>query len=348
MMAKAKDILVPEESGILRVVFLYVGQGEATLMAIPNGDSYEAMLIDTNLDKKLGGVNIPKLVADLGGNLDYFVNTHPHKDHLKGLAELREEGVKINNVWHSDHEPGEKDADEYEELKKLIEEIGSDNAVILKGTREDQSVGDVAYNILAPADYVKGEIEDEEPEQRDARIHEHCAVIRFRYGDDEKQILITGDADLDAWKNHITDYHAERLPSTVLSAPHHGSKSFFVKDEEDEPYLDHIENIKPEYVVISAPKSEESPHGHPDKEATDNYEKYVAEDGLLHLGKNRECVIVDIRRDGGIEVFTDGGELAEEYGFAEDNDSKDEKKLADKVGSVAVATKLDDKPMGKQ
>lgn len=339
-MAKAKDILVPGESGILRVVFLYVGQGEATFIAIPNGDDYQTMLIDTNLDKKLGGVNIPKLVADLGGNLDYFVNTHPHKDHLKGLAELREEGVEINNVWHSGHVPGENGAEEYEALDALIKDIGEENVVLLEGTSEEQVIGDVSYDVLAPAPHVKDEIDDEDQEKRDAMIHEYCTVVRFRYGDDEKQILITGDADLDAWKNHITDYHAERLPSTVLSAPHHGSKSFFVKDDDDEPYLDHLENIKPEYVVISAPKSDESPHGHPDKEAIDHYEDYVeAEEKIRHLGENRKSVIVDIFKNGDIEVTDDNGELLDAYILDQETNDK-------KVAAFPLITTNPPKPYG--
>ena len=42
----------------------------------------------------------------------------------------------------------------------------------------------------------------------------------------------------------------------MLSASHHGSRTFFKNEEDDEPYTDHMEKIGCQYVVISAPKRE--------------------------------------------------------------------------------------------
>lgn len=346
MSNSARDIIRPSEAGIFRTVFLYVGQGDATLLAIPSGQDFEFMLIDTNLDEEREGIDMPRLLSDLlDGELQYFVNTHPHKDHLTGLAEIRDAGVEVKSVWHSGHKPGADHKEVFEDLEALIKELGDENVTVLEGTRDDQVVGDVSYNVLAPAEYVTDEIEGEKPEERAARIHEQCAVIRFRYGQDEKQVMITGDADLDAWQKHIAGYHSGRLSSVVLSAPHHGSRSFFVRNEGDEPYVDHIESIQPTYAVISAPRSEESEHGHPHEDAVEEYKKYVEEDNLIHLGKDRECVIVDIRDDGEIEVRTDDGQLVEDYCLGGEGKGPSGS-YARKVGTVGVVTKLDDKPMG--
>ena len=38
-MTKAKQILIPPV-GVLRTAFLYTGQGEATLMIVPNGQKF--------------------------------------------------------------------------------------------------------------------------------------------------------------------------------------------------------------------------------------------------------------------------------------------------------------------
>jgi len=194
---------------------------------------------------------------------------------------------------------------------------------------------------LAPAQHVKDDIADEKPEDRYRRIHEQSGVIRFVYGADAKAVLLTGDSDRTAWEEHIAEYHKDRLQSYVLSASHHGSRTFFKKDEDDEaPYKEHMDAIDPTYAVISAPKQSESPHEHPHDDATEIYEEYIDRDCLLHLGKNRESILVDIDLDGNVEVTTDKN-LVEEYGFSEDGKTRSNAAYA----GIAV-TRIDDKPMG--
>ena len=132
----------------------------------------------------------------------------------------------------------------------------------------------------------------------------------------------------------------------MLSAVHHGSNSFFWKDSDtkEDPYKKHLEKIKPTYVVVSAPKSKESRHGHPDSEAMDLYKEEVGEDNLFHLGKKRECIIVDIRADGEIELYHDD-ELVKEYGAEGDGDNGKGSKTAAIISPVI--TKIDRKPMGR-
>jgi len=354
MSNKAKDIINPKQSNIFRIIFLYVGQGDATLLVVPEGNNYKYVLIDSNHDESSGGIDLIKLLKDLFDGekkkLDVYINTHPHKDHLSRVKEVYNE-VGIEQLWHSGHKPGGEYKEVYEDLEFVIKKLGDKNVFRLKGSKEDNKLdekiiklGDINYNVLAPAAYVSDEIEDEKPEERYKRIHEQCGVIRFRYGRDEKQILITGDADYNAWKEHITDYHKDRLPSTVLSAAHHGSNSFFWKnsDTSEEPYKKHIEKISPTYIIVSAPKTKESKHGHPDKEAMDLYKEKVGEDNVFHLGNKRESVIVDIEDDGSIDVYPDD-ELVENYGIKNGNDDGGKGKA---ISSAAVITKVDKKPMG--
>lgn len=355
MANKAREIITPTVPGIFRTVFLYVGQGDATLMAIPDGENYKYVLIDSNHDESCDGIDILKLLKDLVGGkdekLDLFVNTHPHKDHLSRVKAIYEE-VGIKQLWHSGHKPGGDFKDVYDDLASVMKKLGDSNVFRLRGTRADNELdgigvrlGDVSFNVLAPADYVAEEIEGEKPADRYRRIHEQCSIIRFKYGTTEKQILITGDADYLAWKDHIADYHKERLPSTVLSAAHHGSNSFFwdKPDAEGEPYLDHLKRINPKYVVVSAPRREESKHGHPDKKAIKLYEDVVTKDGLLHLGLNRECVIVDIDRDGNIDVRSDK-DLVDKYGTKNCEDDKGG--MSARFTAPAISTRIDHKPMG--
>jgi len=323
MSNKATEIIKPESSGIFRVVTLYVGQGDTTIMAVPDGDDYKFVLIDSNHDEENGGIDLLLLLKDLlgdDGELDLYINTHPHKDHLAKVKQIYDE-IGIKQLWHSGHKPAGDHKDSYSDLEYVIDQLGEENVFCLRGTREENQVdekevllGDITYNVLAPADHVSDDIDGEKPEDRYRRIHEQCAVIRFKYGEDEKQILMTGDADYVAWKDHITNYHSERLPSTVLNAAHHGSNTFFWEntDADGDPYREHIDTIDPTYVIVSAPKSSESKHDHPHPEAMDEYRTTVGEEGLLHTGKNRECIIVDIDSAGSVDVRSDK-ELVEEY-----------------------------------
>jgi len=347
-MSYAKDIIIPKVKSVFRTVFLYVGQGESVLLLIPDGQGWKYMLVDTNTDIKSGGINMPKLLEDLlDDGLDIFVNTHPHNDHLNGVKEINAK-VPIKQVWHSGHKPSKNHDEAYEELKSIIKHIGNENVFLLKGSKEENklddssiSLGKIGFNVLAPAEYVTDDIEDEKPEDRYKRIHEQCAVIKFFYGVDRKCILITGDADKTAWQKHITKYHAQRLASDVLSAPHHGSINFFKMGDET-VYKEHMEHIRPSHLIISAPKQSESPHGHPDDDAVKIYKEYIDEVNIHHLGKNRECLIVDIYEDGDLDIIVDK-DLVEHYCFKEEDDSG---KYIGVASIGAIASRIDKKPMG--
>lgn len=367
MTTTAQEILIPPQKDIFRAVFLYVGQGESTLLFVPNGDEHLKMLIDSNQGKSSGGINLIEMLKDLcdgeDPSIDYFVNTHPHMDHAGNLDDIREE-IDIKSVWHSGHRPGKKNEDAYKAVERLRDEVNEKGGedITLEGTRETQEIGEATYNVLSPAKHVQDEISDEDGETRYRRIHEHCAVLRFGYGESEKSyILITGDSDKTAWKEHITDYHGtgdeNRLESDVLSASHHGSRTFFKESKDDEePYKKHMDLIDPTYLVISAPTQEESPHDHPHDDALDLYKEYVNEDDILHTGENKISFVCDINAEGQLSIDDDNGDLAETYGFEteeEDNNDKDSddsnggnNNSKSSSGSPYPITRIDERGMG--
>lgn len=317
-MNTARLMLIPTDATIVvRVVFLYVGQGSSILVLFREDGKYKALLVDSNLDRKANGVDVPKLMTDLldGDALHAFVNTHPHDDHLAGVTELAE-AVAISEVWHSNHKPSKKHGARYDELRKIIDGLDDSKKRILAGSNSTEALGDGELHILAPAEYVNDDVNEEDADIRYARIHENCAVLKV--GKDPGWVLITGDADLCAFKNHITDYHKEHLAAQVLDASHHGSRSFFMKAEEDDPYKDHIDAISPSFVIVSAPKQSESRFEHPHDDAIELYKEYGE---VLHMGPNRECFICDIHADGTVDhPMSDDGKLAESYGLTGDDD----------------------------
>lgn len=347
----AQDLIWPTDPEIaLRTVFLYVGQGSSSLILAADKGTFRTALIDVNLDYKNGGINVPELIRDLVGDdgLDVFVNSHPHKDHLLGVLELADI-VNIKEVWHSGHVPSKEHGEAHKELEKVIKRVKENGGVEreLAGSKTPDAFGDIEWYTLAPAEYVKDQIEDESPEARDERIHEHCAVVKF--GISDQWIMIPGDADREAWEKHITQYHSDRIKATVLAAPHHGSRSFFSSDEEGDPYLDALQLIAPDYIVISAPTQEESPHDHPHQDALDYYVEALANgrDDILHTGEKRHSFICDIFFDGEVHVTSDNGDLATAYQLSDEGggDGGGKSTRAKATASI-VATKVDHRPMG--
>ena len=354
----ARDVIWPTKTDVIvRVVFLHVGQGDCAIVLAKDGGTYKTLVVDINRDEKNGGVDVPKLIKDLvkdeGGKLGVFVNTHPHNDHLRDVLALSDE-VDIQEVWHSGHKPGKKHDDAYQDLQKVIKKVrkkhGASAEVELAGSRSATDIGEGKYYVLAPAEYVKDEIEGETADERYARIHEQCAVLKFGYGD--CWVMLTGDADRDAWEKHITKYHKKRLGANVLGASHHGSRTFFRYDKKDDPYLDALQTISPKYVIISAPTSKESQFDHPHKDAVELYEDEVGKDNVLHTGENRECFICDVLDSGDVEITTDT-KLVDEYGLG-GSDNKDQKQESKSVPARAAApavitgTRVDQRPMGSK
>jgi len=345
----ARDLLWPKDTNILvRIAFLYVGQGSSTIVLVADGNSYKTLLVDINLDPKNGGIDVPSLISDLVGKdgLDVFINTHPHDDHLKGITEISR-NVEIKEVWHSGHRPGRKYDACYQDLRKVIEKVKMKGKVtILEGSREQKTFGEASYYVLAPAEYVSLDINKEDPDERKERIHEQCAVLKFGIG--STWVMIPGDADRDAFEKYITKYHEERLGAVILAAPHHGSRSFFKYEEEDEPYLGGLKAINPDYVVISAPKQEESQHQHPHEDAIELYANQVGADNILHSGEKRYSYICDIYREGDYSgVEDDKGALVEAYPLQNGDDERGGKKEAVRGPAIAVRTRVDDRPMGR-
>ena len=341
---------------MVRAIFLHVGQGASTIILVKDADTYRVVLVDINLDRKVSGIDVPRLIKDLlnGQSLDSFANTHPHDDHLCGTKELSD-AVDIKAVWHSNHKPSKKYGSKHPELTDLIKKVkkkyGDAAEVIMGGSRSSVAYGQGKYHFLAPAEYVADDVNEEDADKRRARIHEQCGVIKFGYRN--TWVIIVGDADKCAFEKHITQYHKDRLSSVVLAASHHGSRSFFMENEGDEAYKDGLIAINPDYVIVSAPTQEESKHGHPHDDAMKLYEEHVGADNVLHMGEQRCCFVTDIYANGNYSgIQDDQGELVEAYGLSDDEGDGGKNDPSSALKSVAPAvhtrTRVDDRPMGDE
>lgn len=369
MSTPAKRILLPTDATVFRTAFLYAGQGDCTLHVVPDGaGGFRYVLTDINLDPKRGGVDVIALLEDLlplvDGRpvLDVFINTHPHNDHTCGLDRLKER-IRVREVWHTGFEPSEVHSGNYKHLMALIDDVrareGDDAIFEYEGTRAEREIGQVVVNIVSPAKHVKDDIAKEKGGVRDARIHEHCGVLRLGYGTPARHVLMTGDSDKCAWQEHIIgpdEYHAERVRAAVLNASHHGSRTFFKTTEEDEsPYVRSMELITPTWVIVPSPAHADSPHRHPHDDAMDLYRKHVKggkAENVRVLGDRPECLLYDVYADGRLVLDSDDGELLDAYPLdveASEGSGSGGKRgqYGSTAGAPAVITRVDDsKPMG--
>ncbi len=125
----AKDVLIPSSNTVFRTAFLYVGQGDATLLIIPDNGERKFLLIDSNIDEKNGGIDLENMLSDLiDDELDVFINTHPHHDHINGIEAISD-AVGVKEVWHSGHIPGKQHNDAYKQLEKVMKKASSAESV---------------------------------------------------------------------------------------------------------------------------------------------------------------------------------------------------------------------------
>lgn len=227
--------VVPAESetGKLRLDFYSVGQGEASLVTLPDG---KRMLIDGGGGGREGGLDPgERLLAPAFWHrgikrLDYLVLTHPHPDHLNGLLFLAR-NFPVGEFWESGLHDG---SSEYLALKKLLREKGVPVRRI-DATSRPISLGGVLFEAVSPQRLpaVAGTAGS-------GNLNEASLVFRLRYG--EFSILFTGDIGQDTEQRLAAKSAALRC--TVLKVPHHGSRT-----SSSESFL---AATSPECVLISA------------------------------------------------------------------------------------------------
>lgn len=215
--------------GLMRVHFIDVGQGDCSFIELGNG---QTMLIDAGNPED--GDDIVEYIKDLQyGDIDYIVATHPHDDHIGGMAEVLKtfpvEKLYMPNAVHTSYS--------FENLLNVIEEKDIDLNVAKSGTSILNS-GPIDIDILSP---VQDEYSD---------ANNYSAVVRITYG--ESSFLFTGDAE----KIVESEILNSEIDIDVLKVGHHGSNS-----SSSEAF---IEATTPQIAVISC--GQDNMYGHPDYE----------------------------------------------------------------------------------
>jgi beta-lactamase superfamily II metal-dependent hydrolase len=199
-------------AAVARIVFLDVGQGDATLVFSPEG---RVALIDAGS----GDTDIVGQLRRHGvDTVDIAIATHPHADHIGGFAAVFDalpvRHYMDNGVPHTT-----------QTYRDLLEVLSRSGVIYLESTRRPLQLGGVVLRVLPPL-----------PDAPDLNSGSIGIVVEYGLF----RALVTGDSDAE----ELSHFLQVGVPDVdVLKAPHHGAR--------DAVTPAWLAATKPEVVVIS-------------------------------------------------------------------------------------------------
>jgi competence protein ComEC len=269
----------PASGGELTIRILDVGpiNGDAILISSPAG---KTVLIDAG-DTAKGKAVVEALKRNNIQQLDYFIATHPHPDHIGGAAEVFK-AVKVLNVIDNGQPPSvqgpvaaatpqkgaaaKKPAKPakpakptkassltkfYDDYKAAVTSSGAHYETARPGTKYDLG-GGALLTILAPSEpfFTKDKMTTGGNE-----TNANSIVARLYYG--SFSMLLTGDAE-DQTEHRLLTKELD-LQSKVIKISHHGSKYASSGD--------FLNRVKPEVAIVSC--GAWNRYGHPSQAVLD-------------------------------------------------------------------------------
>ncbi|MBR2979654.1 MAG: MBL fold metallo-hydrolase [Myxococcaceae bacterium] len=269
------------DAASLKVHVLDVGQGDAILVSSPAGRN---VLIDAGTPESTQSL-LARLDALVRGPLDLIVMTHPHADHIGGMAEvLRKKGTKLFLDPGFDHA-----SKMYAGVVTALEEL----AIPVKRGQAGRKIdlgGGAVMELLAPSQpFHKGTRSD---------ANANSIVAHLRFG--QTAFYLAADSEHETEQRvleEIVKGKGQSIRSNVYKVAHHGSRHA----SSDEL----LAEIQPEIAVISAGKNNR--YGHPTPEAMARCSKAGAKiyrtdlHGEVVLTSDGKKVTVKTDREGGDE-----------------------------------------------
>jgi competence protein ComEC len=262
----------PASGGELTVRVLDVGpvNGDSILISSPSG---KTVLIDAG-DTSKGKAVVEALKRNNVQQLDYFIATHPHPDHIGGAAEVFK-AVKVLNVIDNGQgptappsaapSPTNKSVKSvksvarkppsitkfYDDYKAAVSASGAQYDTARPGTKYDLG-GGALLTVLAPSEPL---FTKEHMRTGGNEPNANSIVVRLDYG--AFSMMLAGDAE-EQTEHRLLTKQLE-LEARVLKVGHHGSKYASSGD--------FLKRVKPEIAIVSC--GAWNRYGHPSQSVLD-------------------------------------------------------------------------------
>jgi competence protein ComEC len=240
--AVAGAVAVTRPAGVARISVLDVGQGDAILV---EGSAGGRLLVDGGPDPDRLLVQLDRRIPPWDRRIDAVILSHPHEDHVAGLALLLAR-YHVGRVL----EPGMRGPGPgYAAwLERLARPNAPPHLAIAAG--DHLTVDEIAMRVLWP---IRGEVPSEPPDNGTG-INNVSVVLLGTVG--EQRFLLAGDVEEEIDPRLLS----ERLPRLdFLKVAHHGSRTATT-----EPF---VETVRPKVAVASAGAG--NPYGHPARSTLD-------------------------------------------------------------------------------
>lgn len=217
------------------VHFIDVGQGDSALL-LSGG---QAVLIDAGTAES--GAAVVRYLEELGVTELYgAVATHPHADHIGGMAQV----IEAFPIEHFYLGPETQNTATYSGMLDALKEAGVQPVIPADG---DELVFDsgASLTFLGPADDVPK-----------SNLNDRSLITLFRAGDQD--VLFMGDAESAAEESLLA--HHPALTCDVLKVGHHGAAT-----SSSEEFL---QAVRPSTAVISC--GVDNDYGHPSDQTLQN------------------------------------------------------------------------------
>ncbi len=221
--------------GRLELTAIDVGQGEALLLALPDG---KTMMVDAGGLPDYGGsvrstfdigehVVSPYLWSRSIQKIDVLAVSHLDADHAGGVPALLR-NFTVRELWLA----GDQSRAEYTDLEGLARRHG---AAIVELRRNDRRlVGGVEFEVLGPSGT------GHRPGGRALSSNDSSLVLQARFG--EHRFLLTGDVEERGELELLSTSGVAQVD--VLKVAHHGSRT--------SSHRAFLERLRPTFGVISA------------------------------------------------------------------------------------------------
>jgi len=240
----------------LHVSFLDVGQGDAILIQMPNGQN---ILIDGGPDPQKINLELSKKLPFWDRTIDLVVCTQPQADHVTGLVDVLQR-YKVKQVLESGVS---YNSSIYQIWRNLVEEKQIKRNTAQAGQEIDLGNG-IKMEVLNPPESLWQGTSDD--------VDNNGVVLRLSWG--KFSFLFTADIGEEVEFELIGQ--RANLKSTVLKVAHHGSKTSTTSQ--------FIAAVDPEVAVISV--GADNTFGHPSPEVVERLINRLGENNVYRTDED--------------------------------------------------------------